>query len=176
MKTVSYKRIFASLLGLVLVSSVTLGFFGLREKGSEDCRLLQESASYPAASSVNINRSLSGETEPSSGEEEGRQSEEDLLYMLRGVNTVSSNAVIVILTSIFIFCITIPYLAYKDKINSFNARLRYYSNWRLKFLTPLQKVILNRSGEYDINRIREIFGEKNPRFVFEQNAGFFYSS
>ena len=175
MNSIVNKKVFSVTLALVLTVSVSLYLFGSREEASRACRLLQESSSYPAASSVNINRSLSGETEHASGEEEGRETEDNFLYLLSRVDSFSSNLNMALLIGFILLSVFYLGSAFgKKRAVSFYSRLQHYSNWRLKFLTPLQKVILNRSGEYDITRIREIFREKSPHFVFEQNAGFFY--
>ncbi|MFH1415291.1 MAG: hypothetical protein ABIH89_04335 [Elusimicrobiota bacterium] len=49
-------------------------------------------------------------------------------------------------------------------------KLKFYQWWSLRFLNPLQKCIVNRSDEYDINPIRGIYGwavcpNVNPHFV-----------
>jgi hypothetical protein len=58
------------------------------------------------------------------------------------------------------------------------SKLKFYLWWRLKFLTPLQKCICERSDEYDINPmnigIREKYVQKRTAFCFfiKQSAVF----
>jgi hypothetical protein len=58
------------------------------------------------------------------------------------------------------------------------ARVKFYRWWSLKFLTPLQKCIINRADEYDLNPmslIGRVEYVNTPYFVLcEQSAGCFF--
>ena len=170
------KKILSATLMLVIIISASLGFFGIREKASRASVLLQENVSYPAAGAVNVNRAINGETGHSSGQRDGnKETEENILYLLSSVNTVSSNANGALLSGlVFMACFYLVSAGRKKKSVSKLSSLKYYIRWHFQFKTPTQKTILNRAQEYDINPLGDILREKNPRFAYDQNAGFFY--
>lgn len=170
----NFKKYTALPLILLMFLSSAWGFFLVRESFSCVYESLRRSGSYPSASVVTINRALAGEREEPVGE---TQQEEGFIFLstvsavpfsggfLGGLMLLAGIGALFVSGWLCRFGIGI--------MDSFNASLRYYKNWILEFLSPLQKTILNRCDEYDINPIERFLGVSYPCLAISRTRVFF---
>ncbi len=177
MRKMSKKRkVLILAFALILPSVFVLGCYYTTEGSSGLSGLLRGSMSYPAEVSVNINRMINRDTESGSPErEEGREDRENFLFLSGRASAFSGGDIVtVLLMSMVFLCLVFTFSEYKKRNNKKLSRMRYYSKWRSNFLSPVWKIIRNRANDYDITRIKQILGIRNPAFVASlQNAGFF---
>jgi len=105
-----------------------------------------------------------------------------LFFLLSSIAVVPADKILILILMVvfiglFIGNSTINLYKYKEEYNLLRAK--FYLWWCLKFLTPVQKCILNRSDEFDINPISKVWSfilhGTSPRLLRRiKSAGFFY--
>ncbi len=188
MKNVKKKQILSIAVGLIILSCTFLGTFQFQKSINCAISLLKTAFVYPSIAILEVNDFIKdvssaedkAETVPVNKKEQSNKTLK-LLFLILSTMLVSNEKFFLILL-IMVFagiCIGFKKTFNRDNRIFLPPDIKFYLWWRLKFLTPLQKCILNRSDEYDINPIN-MYGwalyasRKNPHFVNEQNAGFFY--
>lgn len=167
-----------SLVILLLVSFIG-GFFQVNKQDiGVVCNELTGNLSFSTRARNNINKNMNTEQKPASEEkEESDKNITDLLFLLSSIVTLGSTPYLVLFV---IFMGAAGFCILKSDNNlmrreSFISKLRYYKEWYIKFMSPVEKSMRNRADEYDINPMKRVLRGKNPHFALDrQNAGFFY--
>ena len=165
------KKINAIIVAALLLSAAISVFFQGREEASLMSRSL--SANVPYASSAELNVHNSVNEDAGSEEKEERNSPSSLLFLLSSVLAFNGavGSLLLVASPISIVTGCDP-----DEIRKRHALKGVMSRYRmrcLKFLSPVQKSLLCRADEYDINPLTVFPGEENPCFASRRARVFF---
>ena len=171
LKNNKLQKTIGGLLALMVLAVFISGFFQLQDKVSESCRHMSQSFAYTASAVMNIGRAINGGEENRGREKESEEHGSTVFLSVPLLFNNMNLAAIVTLILIALCLYRVPVqLKTMDKGIS---RRKYYREWYLKFLNPVQKSILERLDQYDINPVRIIKREGNPCFVLKAEHGFF---
>ncbi len=171
------RKLLALPMAVILSGTFIVSFFQARQEIYSLYQTFRESVSYTSIAEVNINRTIADETgAPASGEtQEKNSSFYNLIFLLGSITLLNgAGSVISVIFLAFILSSGILNRSVRKQNAMLMSRLRHYKAWSLKFLTPLQKCILNRADEYDINPVTGVSGVLKPVFLLRRNTGFFY--
>ena len=171
LKANKIKQILKMLLALAVLSVFMLNFLQLKQKAPETCRYTSRGFSHTAAAVMNVNRTINGGQENSRQEKEGEENSSPVFFLNSGLlfNSMPLPALFTLFTAaLFLYAARHIYSRSRGI-----SRRKYYRDWYLKFLNPVQKSILERLDQYDINPVRIIKREGNPCFVLKAEHGFF---
>ena len=165
------QKLFKLLLSLTILTAFICVFFQFQDNFSESRRCISRGFSYTAAVVMNINRALNIMDEGSSQQEEGEERVSPVFFLNSGLllNSMPVPAAFALLSALLFIKAGWYICSHRMGI----SRMKYYMQWYLKFLNPVQKSILRRLDQYDINPVRRIKREGNPCFVLKSEHGFF---
>jgi len=176
-----YKVILSIIMVIIVVLFTSLGIINIDHKAAAcvSC-VVSDIASYSTTLFL-FNNMLSGkQAEPVHGSESNREERgtkrlDFLFFVLQGL-LVSNEKFLLVLVSLLLLSLYMK-TPRKKKIRGNDhgdryRKKRHYIWWVLKFLTPLQKCIENRSDEFDINPIegnKAIAALRRARTLFTVN-------
>ncbi len=162
MKNVKKKQILSMAVGVIILSCTFLGTFQFHKSINCALSLLKTAFVYPSIAILEVNDFIKdissaedkAETVPVNKKEQSNKTLK-LLFLILSTMLVSNEKLFLMLL-IMVFaaiCMGFKKTFNRDVRILMPPDIKFYLWWRLKFLTPLQKCILNRSNEYDINLI-----------------------
>ena len=145
------------------------GFFQLKDDAAETYEQMNQSFSSAV---MNISRAINGEQESRGNENREKEENDNPVFLVNSGFLLNNTSNLVLLFSFLMFFLLMSFGVLKniEKSNSISSKIKYYMAWCLKFLNPIQKSIFNRSDEYDINTIKNLFVSETRTFL----CGFFY--
>lgn len=180
------------IIAAILISFASFMILQFYRDNVNSISLLSKTASFNSGTIVSSDRlvdRLAGINKPDNStrgakpDKKTRKLSEFIIYLL-SIMTVASDKSIILLFIMFMG-LSIGF------IKSMNMRVRdifvpppemkFYKWWSLKFLSPLQKCIINRADEYDINPLRidrrgTCTRRFSPHYVYnKQSAGFSFN-
>jgi len=125
----------------------------------------------------NLNCSIDAEEESSSKEDNKTKSMSEFLFLM-GISLVASGVASFAATGVLSKTMFYRFMKYvKENLHMKKeiSILKFYKHWNVQFLSPMEEIMRSRADECDINPIRNILRDKNPRFALSgQSAGFLY--
>ncbi len=177
------------IIAIVVLCFSFLGLIQLPEVVNKSFSLIRTVIPYPGKTVLMINKFLkynpydnSAHTHKTTTDNQKRKNRFSgiLFYILSSVlvcNEKSFLLLLIVLAGLSVRCFNSEEYNCRDVFAP--PDMQFFRQCRLKFITPIEKCIQNLVEMYDINPIN-MYGwalcasRKNPHFVNEQNAGFFY--
>jgi len=160
------RKYISGMVACVIMFFSFLGTMQIFKSVSFEMNIIKEIIAFHSNPLVRINRTVTGSTEdfksePSKDASENRENNfADILFFLLNTVLISNE-------KSFLFILFFAMFLLSSASNKLNVRKfrtgsvkppdwLHYLRWRLKFVTPLQKCMQNRSDEFDINPIRRL--------------------
>ncbi|MFH1416154.1 MAG: hypothetical protein ABIH89_08755 [Elusimicrobiota bacterium] len=179
MKNSNKRQILSILTVLVILSFTSLGTFQIQKNITGAVSLLKTALNYPSIAVMEVNGCVKGaatgsvqETSNRAGDSNDKDSRKifNFLFLIMGGALFASKE------SMFLVFLIGILAAVSVCLKSFTDYLKrrcrppdddfqYYSRWRLKFITPVDKCIQNLADKYDINPILMYGRASNARVI-----------
>ncbi|MFC2061137.1 hypothetical protein ACFLUV_01340 [Elusimicrobiota bacterium] len=149
----------------IIISFSFLGTIQIYQRVVNNLTIIKSVISFPSKPMIMINKFIKRSTEdfeskkqpvPIEDKEKKRHKLAEILYMIiNSVMITGQNNIMLMMFLLAGFTIMRKKFSADVKRDALKSppRIRHYKWWSLRFLTPLQKCIQNRSDIYDINPI-----------------------